>query len=67
MGKNSKEYYHDKGEKDRAEGRYKPPHDILDDFLTWSDSGMKKINEDNEAYNKGWRNTDKQKKGNSGK
>jgi len=50
MSKSKEEYYHDKGEQDRSKGDYKPPHGIVDDLTTWSDSGMKKNTEENEAY-----------------
>jgi len=63
MSKDRKEYYHDKGEQDSSKGKYDAPHGIIDDLTTWSGSGMKINQEDNEAYNTGWRNTDDQKKG----
>lgn len=63
MSKKRDEYYHDKGEQDRSKGEHNPPHGIIDDLTTWSDSGMKRNREDNEAYRKGWENTDGQVKG----
>jgi hypothetical protein len=61
---NNKDYYHDKGEQDRAKGpgNYNPPHGIIDDLSTWTDSGMKKNREENQAYRQGWTNTDEQVK-----
>jgi len=53
----NKDYYHDEGEKDASEGEYNPPHGLLDDLTTWSDSGMKQMNEENEAYNKDYSHT----------
>ena len=64
MGKDNRlEELHNKGQEDRSEGRYDPPHDLLDDILTWSESGVDKMNEENEAYSEGWNHTDEQKKG----
>lgn len=62
----NKDYYHDKGEQDRAKGsgNYNPPHGIIDDLTTWTDSGMEKNREENEAYKSGWKNTNNQIKGN---
>ena len=48
--------YHNKGQRDGARNKYKPPHGLLDDLLTWSESGMKKMNKDNGEYRKGWNN-----------
>lgn len=63
MSRSSKEYYHNKGEKDRSEGTYKPPHGIIDDLTTWSRDGMEKNRIENDSYNEGWTNTDDQIKG----
>jgi hypothetical protein len=52
---------HNRGEKDAAKGRYNPPHGIFDDLTTWTASGMKRNGEENEAYNKGYRNAKKQR------
>ena len=57
------ENYHNKGEQDASRGEYKPPHGIIDDLTTWSDTGMKKIADENTSYNTGWRNTKDQKDG----
>ena len=64
MAKDRKEHYHDKGEQDRSKEDYKSPHGIIDDLTTWSDDGMKRIRENNQAYKIGWKNTDDQIKGN---
>lgn len=58
--------YHNIGQEDASEGKYNPPHDPLDDLLTWSNSGMKKMNEENSSYNEGWRHTKDQKDSSSG-
>lgn len=50
----SKEYYHNKGQEDYSRGRYEKPHGILDEFLRWSESGMREVREDNSAYDSGW-------------
>lgn len=61
----NKEQYHNKGEQDRSEGKgYNPPHGILGELVTWSDSDMEKYREENAAYREGWQNTDKQIKQN---
>ena len=60
--------HHDDGEQDRSQGRdYDPPNDILDDLLDYLNpfsgtGGFQERNDENEAYNKGWTNTDNQKK-----
>ncbi len=61
MSSNSKKDYHNKGQEDAKKGRYETPHGVLDDLTTWSESGMKKNNEDNTAYKKGYSNTKGQK------
>lgn len=61
-GKGSKEsHYHDKGGHDASRGKYDPPHSIVKQAVTWSDSGTKKIAKENSAYNSGWKNTKDQK------
>jgi hypothetical protein len=58
---NNKEHYHNKGEQDKAEDKgYNPPHGIIDELTTWSDSGMEKTIKENKAYREGWLNTEKQ-------
>lgn len=52
---------HDKGQRDASKRKYEPPHGILDDLTTWSDAGMKRNCEENQAYKAGYRNTKKQK------
>lgn len=60
---NNKEYYHNKGEQDKAEGKgYNPPHGIIDDLTTWSKSGCDKNIEENSAYKSGYTNTENQLK-----
>jgi hypothetical protein len=70
MKKNNEEYYHDKGEQDRSKkeednkvGHFKLPHGIIDDLTTWSRDKMEQNRRENEAYKKGWGNTDDQIKG----
>lgn len=58
--------YHNEGQEDASKGKYDPPHNLLDDLLTWSDSGMKKMNEENSSYNEGWEHTKDQKDSSSG-
>ena len=52
--------YHNKGQEDRSEGNYEPPHGVLKDFFTWSPQGCKTIAEENGSYNAGWGHTEKQ-------
>lgn len=54
MGKDSKDYSHNKGQQDAARGKYHEPHGALDDLTTWSESGVERNAEDNEAYRKGY-------------
>lgn len=54
MSSNHKDYGYGKGEKDGSNGKYDPPNSILDDLFTWSDSGMKRIDEENRSYDKGY-------------
>jgi len=49
-----KNYYHNKGQEDYAAGKYEPPHGLLEDILTWSESGTREISEDNGAYDEGY-------------
>lgn len=58
-----KKYYHDKGEQDASEGKYSPPNGLFNDLTTWSESGMKRMNEENSAYNKGYSHGKGQKDG----
>lgn len=51
------EYYHNKGEQDAEDEDYDPPHGILDDLMTWSESGMETMREENEAYDRGYFHT----------
>ncbi len=51
-----KDYYHNKGQQDYSEGRYEPPHGLLDDLLTWGSSGMQSNLEENRAYDDGYSN-----------
>ena len=52
---------HAKGQQDRAAGKsYDPPHGMLDEALTFTESGNRKIVDDNSAYRAGWHNADKQ-------
>lgn len=59
MGKD----YHAKGQQDYASGKdYEPPHGLLEDVLTWSRDGCRKIAEDNSAYRAGWSHAKSQDK-----
>ncbi len=55
--------HHDKGEQDRSEGRYDPPHGVVDTLTTWTKSGNEKNIQDNKDYHAGHHNTDNQIKG----
>lgn len=48
---------HNKGQED---DEYDPPHDVVDDLMTWRPSQVEKLTEENKAYDKGWRNDKKQ-------
>ena len=50
-----KGFWHEKGQKDRSNEKYSAPS-ILDDVIMQSDD------EDHKAYEKGWKETDQQKK-----
>jgi hypothetical protein len=52
--------YHNKGQSDRANGRYEPPHGLLDSALTWSSDGMAEHRAENESYREGYSHTDSQ-------
>jgi hypothetical protein len=54
MGKDPKEYYHNKGQQDAGGRDYKPPHGIFDDLTTWSSDGMRQNTEENKAYDQGY-------------
>jgi hypothetical protein len=64
-----KKYYHDKGEQDAAKGRHNPPYQGTVFSKDWweSDMGGRPVADKNkranyDAYEKGHRNTSKQKK-----
>ena len=59
MAKNREQHYKEKGERDR---KYTPPRGLLENLLTFSSSGMKKNRKDNDAYDKGWRNKNRNNK-----
>lgn len=64
MSSSKREYYHDKGEQDRSEGKgYNQPHGVIDDLTTWDSDKVRTNAEENIAYKEGWTNTDKQIKG----
>ena len=52
---------HNKGQSDRSNNTYDPPVGVLEDFLTWSPSGVRENAERNSDYRDGWTHTDKQK------
>ena len=58
---NNKEHYHNKGQEDRSDGNYEPPHGLMDSLTTWGSSEMERHNEENKSYSEGWNNTDDQK------
>lgn len=57
----NKEHYHNKGQEDASRGKYEPPHGLLEDLMTWSPSGCRRIAEDNGAYKEGYRHGKSQK------
>ena len=61
MGRDDHDYHAD-GEKDAVEGEYHPPHsiNIVDSFVL-SEHTWDKCLEDNEQYDKGYENAQKQK------
>jgi hypothetical protein len=67
MAKNDKEYYHDKGEQDASDGKYDRPHGVLDEFSTWTKSGMDKHQEDNDSYDRGYSHGKGQRDANEGR
>lgn len=61
------EYWHDRGEQDAAEGRYKPPHqDGSENYWNSDMSGRPVVDKDKQAnydsYKTGWSNGDKQRR-----
>jgi hypothetical protein len=62
MGKTTQDH-HNQGSSDRAKrSGYNRPHSHTEEFFTYSSDSIKKVNSDNGAYQKGWRNADKQAK-----
>ncbi len=60
---NDKGYYHDKGENDRSNDRYDPPYQgppVIAEIVNAFRPQDQKDNMD--AYDKGWRHTNDQKK-----
>lgn len=55
------EHYHNKGQEDAARGKYEPPHGMVEDLTTWSSDAMRKMAEENKAYDEGWRHAKDQK------
>ena len=53
--------YHDLGEQDAAKGEYHQPHGVFDHFFQPDAEGQQK---ENDAYDKGWKNTTEQLKNN---
>lgn len=54
MSKDSEQHYHDKGEKDAAEGRYDPPHERIEDLVNNIIAGeTKNDHADRDAYETG--------------
>lgn len=66
MSSNHKGYGYGKGERDGSNGKYDPPNGILDDLFTWSEDGMKRMNEENDWYDKGYVHGKGQKDSNNG-
>ncbi len=53
---------HNQGEQDAASrSGYDTPHGFLDEATTFTSSGMEKNRTENEAYNKGFKNGQKQR------
>ena len=58
------EHYHNRGEQDASKGEYNPPWDISKQIVSGllGQSGeCDRMARENDAYNAGWRNTNKQK------
>lgn len=55
----SKEHYHNKGEKDAADGNYEEPHGVLDSIFRIDDDTIA----ENKAYREGHANTRGQRDG----
>jgi hypothetical protein len=54
--------HHAEGQKDAADGKYDPPHSITPlDTLIHSDHTLDKLQQDNEQYDAGYKNAQKQK------
>jgi|SRR3989344_7657801 len=51
------EYYHNKGQQDASDGDYDPPHGLIDELSTWSDSGIENLVSENEDYDRGFYST----------
>jgi hypothetical protein len=47
--------YHNQGQADAAHSRYSPPHDLLEQALTFGKDHRDNC-DDNRSYNEGWRN-----------
>lgn len=62
---NSKEHYHNKGEADAQRRDYDPPHGLFDSLTTWSERGIERNNEENEAYRSGYANGKEQREENN--
>ena len=54
---NDLEYYHNKGQEDASDENYNPPHGLVDEISTWSGSGIEKMVEETEAYDRGYYGT----------
>ena len=62
MGKDLKDL-HNQGQSDRANGNgYNTPNGFGTQLTNWGNERSKEIAAENNAYNAGWRNADKQSK-----
>ena len=60
----TKQDHHNDGQTDASNDTYDPPHDLLDDaigFFFKSSDSYREMHEENEAYDKGYHHTEKQK------
>lgn len=64
MSRDRDKYHHNKGQKDKSKGKYDPPHSRIEDTINSIIGGEpKSYRRDREQYDKGRRNTKRQKGG----
>jgi len=56
-------HYHNKGQEDASDGKYEPPHGVLDSLFTWRSDEMQRHIEENVAYRAGHAQTEGQTDG----